>query len=332
MPLEPSHNKNTNISVFFIFKLIIGIALIIFLFLWQGNGEKVLNLFQNIKAEFLIILLVMVFLLNLVSCLKWQLFLREYGIHVGIIRLISLYCMGKFFNNFFPSTVGGDLARSYILGRQIQSFGKSLVSVLLERFTGFIALSIIAVLFALINTQILKEPLVSTSLIFSIAIGCVTTITIFFPKRALKFLIFFKSFLIFDKVFSRFKAILTEIDDLNRKKALFLSSMGYSFIFHLMTIIQVYIACLTIGFYPNILDIAVITPIILMISSIPLSPNKIGIWEWAFGLFFIKAGGEMAEGVAVALVIRGLGLLVSAIGGCLLLVEKMNKEEKFLEK
>jgi uncharacterized membrane protein YbhN (UPF0104 family) len=51
-----------------------------------------------------------------VSCLKWQILLRERRVRVGFARLFGLYLVGMLFNNFLPSNVGGDLVRSIGLG------------------------------------------------------------------------------------------------------------------------------------------------------------------------------------------------------------------------
>ena len=61
--------------------------------------------------------------------------LRERGVGLPFSRLFVLYLIGKFFNNFMPSMVGGDITRILLLGRQIGSQSRSAASVILERFT-----------------------------------------------------------------------------------------------------------------------------------------------------------------------------------------------------
>ncbi len=303
-------------------KLLVGLALFAWLFIWQDNGRKIYLIFADIDPSYLAILFLMVFGLNLVSCLKWQLFLREYGVRVSVFRLLALYCIGKFFNNFFPSTVGGDIARSYILGREIQSQERSFVSVILERLTGFIALVILAFLFALLNTNLLGQPLIAISFGVVAVAGIAVSMLVVFPGVLDYLAVFLQKMPFLNTVVRKLRLLGHEFNFFRGRSGLLAKALGYSFIFHFMTIVQVYLACLTVNFAPRFLDIALITPIVLMVTSVPLSPNKLGVWEWAFGVFLFQAGGEVPEGVAVALIIRGLGLVVSAMGGVLLISER----------
>jgi uncharacterized protein (TIRG00374 family) len=52
---------------------------------------------------------------------KWHILLRSQGFQVSMWRLYALYMVGKFFNNFLPSNVGGDVVRGYELGKSIDS-------------------------------------------------------------------------------------------------------------------------------------------------------------------------------------------------------------------
>jgi uncharacterized protein (TIRG00374 family) len=51
--------------------------------------------------------------LNAISSWKWGILLETRGRPVPFPRLLNLYFVGYFLNNFFPSTVGGDLFRGY---------------------------------------------------------------------------------------------------------------------------------------------------------------------------------------------------------------------------
>jgi len=324
--------KKKRISPFFVLKFLIGSILFIWLFVWQDNGAKIVELFTQINPGYLVPLFVLVFLGNFVSCLKWQLFVKEYGNTISIFRLLALYCIGKFLDNFFPSTLGGDITRSYLLGEQIHSHGRSFASVALERLTGLLAMIILALVFALLNQKLLKEPIFLVSFAFIGAGGCLLVILLMYPSLIEKIVRILGTVPLLNTFLVKIRVIIQEMKFFKKKTSLLAKSMVYSFSFHCITILLVYTACRTIGFYPAFLDVALITPVVLLITSIPLTPNKLGVWEWAFGVFLLQAGGEIAEGVAVALLIRGLGLTVSFIGGVLLLVEKSSKDDQFSKK
>jgi uncharacterized protein (TIRG00374 family) len=323
--MAEAKTKNKLNRLIFTLKLIFGCGLLAALLIWNNNVGHLMKIFRSIQPEFIILLFVVGIALNWISCLKWKLFIDKQGFKVTIYRLLGLYFIGKFFSNFIPSMVGGDLTRTYLLGRQINSQSKSFASVFLERFTGLIALIVLALTFAITNPQILKEPKIGVSIALVSVAFIIFTILLLNPKgidwisSKLDFVPFLPS------VMSNFKTVQKEILYFKDKYRLLSGAMLYSFAFHLLTSLNVYLCCLSIKFYPAFLDIAVITPIILLLNTIPVSPNNIGWWEWTFSFLLVEAGTGSAEGLAVALILRGMTLIFSLAGGVFFLLQKHNK-------
>lgn len=73
------------------------------------------------------------------STVKWFFLVRDRPARVTLGKLFRLYYIGLFFNNFFPGSLGGDVARVLYLGRQT-GVPKAAASVVLERLTGGLAL------------------------------------------------------------------------------------------------------------------------------------------------------------------------------------------------
>ena len=59
----------------------------------------------------------------------------------------------------------------------------------------------------------------------------------------------------------------------------------------------------------------------MVLESLPLTPNSLGVWEWAFSVYLIPAGAELEQGLAVALLLRAKTLVLSLAGGVLYLAE-----------
>ena len=143
-------------NIVFIGKLLIGLGLIAALLLIDDNWRKVLVIAGDMRPLYLIPFFAITLFLTGVSCIKWRLFLTERDVNVPLHRLMSMYFIGTFFNNFFPSSFGGDVVRSSLLGDNIGSQGRALASVFLERFTGFIAMVSLAI-FAFIFSPFLHD-------------------------------------------------------------------------------------------------------------------------------------------------------------------------------
>lgn len=74
---------------------------------------------------------------------RWRLLLVASGVRVGFSIVVRQYFIGIFMNNFLPSTVGGDLAKVYLLGRDC-GYRKVTASVVLDRVLGLGLLSLFA--------------------------------------------------------------------------------------------------------------------------------------------------------------------------------------------
>jgi uncharacterized protein (TIRG00374 family) len=306
-------------------KTLLGITLLASLLLWNNNAQKLLEVFADFKPEYILALTIIGLGLNAVSSIKWSLFLHDRGMNVSQLRLLSLYLIGKFFNNFLPSMFGGDVARAYILGRSISSHSIATASVLLERITGLIGLAFLAGFFSLINYKILSNPIISLSILGAIS-GCGIGIALFYWPSFKAFILNLTRYIPVAKKFTlNIERLINAVAHFRSRHRLLLLSLLYSVAFHLLASINVYVTCLSIDFVPNFADILVITPVILMLAMIPVSPNNIGWWEWCFTILLADAGATAAEGLAVALTLRAMALSISLIGGILFLYQRQTQ-------
>ena len=303
-------------------RFLIASLLIVALLVWQDNGAKLLEVFSNFQLHYLGILLILQVLLNGVSSAKWHLFLKDREIDVSLGSLFKLYLIGRFFNNFLPSMVGGDVARSYMLGKKIKSQATSAASVTLERATGMIALTFLAVFFAAINPNAFTNPIVIATVFASSAV-CVGAIFVF---SSLKVSSFLQTSLApsESKLLRKVLRLINEIEQYRGRSKVLWWAFAQSCVFQILAGLNVYIACLSIGLHADLLDVLVVTPAILILAMIPVSPNNIGWWEWCFSVLLVGAGATAAQGFAVALTLRAVSMVSSLVGGILFLFEKQS--------
>jgi glycosyltransferase 2 family protein len=305
-----------------VIKTAIGVALIVGLLLWESNGRKLLAIFAGFQLQYLLALAAISLGLNAVSSIKWRLFLRDRGVGSSHIELFNLYLIGKFFSNFLPSMVGGDLARIYLLGRQISSHAISAASVGLERATGIIGLTMLAVIFAATNMELLINPIIALSL-GSAVLACAAAITMFYwPGFAALIVGLLQALPGCGGLARKIGRLLDEVGYFRDRHRLVALSLLYSFAFHFLAAVNVYAACLSIGFAPAFADVLVITPVVLLLTMLPVSPNNLGWWEWCFSVLLLDAGATAAEGFAVAVTLRAVTMVVSLIGGLLFLMQR----------
>lgn len=77
-----------------------------------------------------------------VSAAKWGIFLKADGLRQPLPSLWASYITASFFNLFLPSTIGGDAYRVADIGNRTGEHTRVAASILADRITGFLALSI----------------------------------------------------------------------------------------------------------------------------------------------------------------------------------------------
>lgn len=315
-------NLSKRSRVLFSLKLGLGITLLAALLLWNDNWRRVLEAFANAQPYYLIPFLGIVFPMLGASCLKWGLFLREQGIRIPFYRLFSLYMIGSFFNNFLPSMVGGDVVRAYVLGRQIDSHTRSIASVVLERITGMVALVSLAGVFFLFNPDLRKEPIVAISILL-MGGGCAALLVVLWKPELVRWLLGpFYAYPRLAGLPAKLMRLHDQISIFKDKPTLVLKTMAYSYAFHLLAGVNVYLGALVLDVSLSLSHAIVLTPIIVLVASIPITVNGLGVWEWAFSVYLAQTGLQLEHGLAVALILRAKNILVSLFGGLIFLAER----------
>ena len=80
------------------------------------------------------------------SATRWKGLLRAQSIEASTVFLMKSFLVGSFFNQFLPSTVGGDASRAYDSYRLGNKKASAMTSVVVDRLLGLLALMTFAVM------------------------------------------------------------------------------------------------------------------------------------------------------------------------------------------
>jgi glycosyltransferase 2 family protein len=298
-------------------KAAIGLILLALL-VWLVDWRATLATLSRLTLPWIVGLLLIGYVLVLISCIKWRLFLVARGVSISLGKLTDLYFIGYFFNNFAPSNVGGDIVRSYILGEHIGSQPNSFGTVFLERFTGIVALNGLAVLAAAIRPELLTNRLM-LALLVGMALGLGLILLLIVSRSAQRWVSKGLDKLPGNLPIGKLKKFLDVIFYFQGHRMLMAKAMLLSVLFHVMTIVNTQAACWALGLQVHFLDLAVVVPVVLMVAAIPISMNALGIMEGAFVYFLGLAGLDAAAALSVALVLRAKNILLALLGGLLFL-------------
>jgi hypothetical protein len=303
----------------------IGVVLIVLLFTREKRGLQAIDIVLDSSAQGIFTLIGLSLLMNWVSAAKWLLLSRARGIRASMTRLTSLYLIGKFFGNFVPGMIGGDLSRSYLFGRYVGSHSMAAASIFLERFSGLLTLVVLAAIATLTQPIVLGSPAIGIS-IAVVSISCFVVLALLFvPGRRYIFAQIAARALWARKLLLAADSVISEIAFFRRHPTTLVATIILSGVFYLLASISLWVACQTVGLPALYSEVAHATPVIYLATAIPVSPNNLGWWEWCVGLILTHSEYALAEGVAVGLLIRAATLFVSLIGGFLFLGYRLNR-------
>jgi glycosyltransferase 2 family protein len=111
---------------------------------------------------------------KLLSAFRLNIYFRNISLFISEWENIKLYWLGMFYNLFLPGAIGGDAYKVIILNKRFKSSFKNTTSaVLLDRFSGLLALGVILSAYVV---AVVKETLVDITMIS----GAIITIAVFY--------------------------------------------------------------------------------------------------------------------------------------------------------
>jgi glycosyltransferase 2 family protein len=144
--------KESKTSRFLKLLLKIGITILCFWYISRkidfGNA---LNALLKANWIFLFIALVFFALSKLLSAFRLNIYFRNIKLQLSEWNNIKLYWLGMFYNLFLPGAISGDAYKVVLLNRRYKtSYKKASAAVLLDRFSGVLALGVILCVYGII--------------------------------------------------------------------------------------------------------------------------------------------------------------------------------------
>lgn len=261
----------------------------------------------------------------LVSTWRWRILLRAQGAEASPGFLAASLMTGVFFNNFLPSTVGGDVMRARDTAPHAGSLTKAATVVLVERVSGVFALGFFA----------LAAPL------FGLAYGSGATgaavwatVGILLGGFAASFWLLRPAPLAFLRArLERFIAshggtpgpvaralasadhLLEVLEVYARNPGVMRSTFLLAFLLQALVILHFWCIARALGLPVPLTAFFLVGPVALVALLLPVSINGIGAREAVFALLLAPFGVGVAEAVAFSWVAYALLLLNGVIGG-----------------
>lgn len=290
--------------------------LLLSLLLWRVRLGEMGEVIKNARPPYLVLAFMCNLGVVLLSAHRWRVLLYAQRILLGFKRVVTIYFVGFFFNNFLPAGVGLDLTRAFYAARDSGKKAESLASVIVERVLGFLGLLLFA-LFAL--GSFLKDP--EGARFFLIVLGGTGLLLILaylFLKRELarRFRPLFGR-IGFLNLGERVKKLYNSIYLYKDKRGASLGAVLYSVILQGLLVLDNYFVGSALGLDISPVYYFAYIPIICIISMVPISINGLGVREGSYVLFFGRAGVANSQSLSLSLIFFFIGVACSLIGGFL---------------
>ncbi len=317
-----------------------GFFYILFSFIEQNELKQ---LFLKIDWFYLILSFLVTGVMLLASCLKWKVILDMKENKLTFFYLLRVYFIGYFFSNLLPSTVGGDVVRSYYVGEKIGNHAHSAVAIFIERFSGIMFLFLLAMVAPLLHIELYRSPYVYLPAITGFSLLCII-FWIWKAEAPLKYAATIRHVLFtighdmakipgllwleklvkwgenfWSKIDEKVKKVHYELQGAvkvimtNRKKLMDIFLL--TVLFYLLTWVNVYFGYLTFGVKPDFLVICALTPTIMFAAHLPVTLlGNIGYFESVFVFFFLLVGIPAEQTLAMGLLLRIKTLSMGTIG------------------
>lgn len=209
--------------------------------------------------------------------LRWKILLRGRDVHASFGRLFAYYFMAAFFNNFLPSTIGGDTVRVIESRKLTGSTTSSVMVVLVERLTGLMALVLIAALGLVVSFfgSTRQEGQVWL-LLGGVVMAFALVIFLAHPKVAPRILKLTGK-IVPQKIQSFFEQAHAAVEIYYKRPGTLLMAQGVSILLQLNIVFYFYLIAKALHQAPDFIEFMVKMPIVIFLLMTVPAVNGIGV-------------------------------------------------------
>jgi len=254
-----------------------------------------------------------------ISAYRWRLLLRTRDSDATIPFLVRSYLVGVFFNNFLPSTIGGDVYRAYDSWKLGQSKSGAAAIVFVDRFLGLLALVLFALL-ALLSKNALTNKFPGLLVWVSLgAVGMSAVVwAIFMPPAWLIEL----SGRVKIPLGSKVRAVLDALWSFRGQRNVLLRALALSLLLQANVVIHYFLIAAALDLPVPLGSMFLIVPVATLVTMVPISVNGIGVREGVFVVLLAPFGISSAAALALAWIAYGMVVVLGGLGAVLYATRK----------
>lgn len=275
---------STNKALIFLLKLAVS-SLALYIIFSRTDIGRIISTLKGIGVLYFFSAALLYVLAQLTSSFRWKLLLPE---KFTIKKLFSIYLMGAFFGSFLPGIIGGDAVRAYYLNKKAKKMSLTLASIFMDRYLGYVSLMLIGISAAPFALRYFGDS------------GFKWLMPFIFTAFIIGSILFFG--LQLGKKFRGISEFYEYFETLKTQKKIILKAILISLLVQFLNFSIVIVLAAGMGAKIPLLLLFVFLPVIITITTIPVSISGLGVREGAFVILLglIGVSPEIATSLSLA--------------------------------
>ena len=309
---------------------------VVFWFLFKKGLVTTESFGKLISSPGTILVVVLLNILNTgLGTLRWKGLLDAKGAHLTFKRVFELNLIGCFFNIALPGAVSGDFVKAAFVSDQFPERKPAVFgSMLLDRFLGMSAMVFVGAFSAVVSTFVNWGGSLPPALLITISsVGAGIFLFYCYMFLSHKRDPLFKLIQFVTKRHTRLEIIdklYLGVMDYRTKPRAVLKAIAQSILIHILLILIVFSISETVSVAPiSLIALAVIVPIGILATSVPVLPAGVGTGHAAFFALFKLVGSS--QGAEIFSVFVLWQIIIGVIGGAVYIRETAANHQKSIQ-
>lgn len=310
------YRKNKKIILFLV-RITISVTLIAFLIKTQlKDFRSVIEILKSSNKILLLLSLSTHIFGTWITAFRWKTLLNTQKVRLNTGTLSITVLIGQFFNNFLPTSIGGDVFRTYDASKKAKiPLSVSASVIVVERFSGVVSATVYAVTALFLGfTAIGNQSVIIPIVIFFV----ITVILAFLIINPSVFRL--GKFKFMRKMREKLSNVYNTLVSFKKYKVVLLKVLVYGFLLQFAVILNWYLAARALGINLTLTAFIFILPVVSTIAMIPISIGGIGLRENSLVFIMVAMGVANEKAALCSLLIFSMLIIVGAVGGIIYVV------------
>jgi uncharacterized protein (TIRG00374 family) len=229
--------------------------------------------------------------------------LKALDINIPLARTFVLNMVGMFYNTIMPlGSSGGDVLKAYYVAKQTHHRTRAVMSVLVDRVVGLLALIILGGTMAAFQSHIRQGRQVAIGSAAIVFVTAVSLIVFYTPAlwrySGLEFIV---------SKLPKQKQVLGAMETMHiygKRPGLSIGALLVSFPVHMIVITAAQLCGVAFGLHLSLFYYWMAVPVIVLAAAIPISPQGAGVMEYFAIKLLEPQGVTVGQAFALTMSIR----------------------------